>query len=302
MANQKMSEFIEQLAAQTGLDTNSTEYQELIKDENLKKLEAPEGLNKLSSLISNNLLSINTAKNHKDVAGHFKLRYYRNVEKKLGDYLRSNSGLDEDKIAEIEAEPDTLKRMELAFNNTVETVKATSTKNVKPDEKTKELSDKYNNLLGEYNTAKSSWTEKEKSWNSNLEKERIGWEIDKQLSSYKFSDTFSNDDARLLITNKLQSSPYVFKRDQTGKIGVYQKDNQDLLASDKNKTLEIKDVLDTFAAPYIKKAETNNSNSSQQRQTTTSTTPTKNGTMASRNADKVNENLEQFRKTVLRKS
>lgn len=299
MANQKMSEFIEQLAAQTGLDTNSEKFQEILKDESISKLEAPEGLNKLSSLISENLLSINTAKNHKDVAGHFKLRYYRNVEKKLGDYLRNNSGLDEEKIAEIEAEPDTLKRMELAFNNTIETVKASAGKNFTPDGKVKEVTEKYNALLGDLNKIKSEYANKEKQWSDNLEKERTTWEIDKQLSSYKFSDNFSPEDAKLLISNKLSNSPYVFKRDNSGKIGVYQKENPELLASDKNKTLELKDVLDTFAAPYIKKVETNNNNNGgTQKKFSTPAAPQGSQPTAARHADKVAENLAFFKERM----
>lgn len=294
MANQKMSEFVKSLAAQTGLDENAPEFQELLKDEGFTNSEVPDTISKLVPILSNSLLNINAAKNHKDVASHFKLRFYRNVDKALRENLMDN-GLDDETIAEIEKEPDTLNRIKTAFGKLGEVYKS---KSPAPDGKAKEIADKYNGLVNEYNTFKQSVASEKSKWQQDLENERVNWEVDSMIKSYQFSDSLPADDAVLLLKNKLSQSPYVLKKVE-GKIAVFQKDNPDLRAVSNNKVLEVKDLLDQFASPYVKKAQTSEP---KQSGTTTTTAPTNGGAkFGNMYADKLAKDKAQFQQRVLGK-
>lgn len=295
MANQKMSEFVKSLAAQTGLDENAPEFQDLLKDEAFTNSEVPDTISKLVPILSSSLLNINAAKNHKDVASHFKLRFYRNVDKALRENLL-DSGLDEDSIAEIEKEPDTLNRLKTAFGKVNEVYKS---KTPSPDGKAKEIADKYNTLVNEFNTYKQSVASEKSKWQQDLESERVNWEVDSMIKSYQFSDSLPSDDAVLLLKNKLAQSPYVLKKVE-GKIGVFQKDNPDLRAVSNNKVLEVKDLLDQFASPYVKKAQTPPTAGNQGRQITP---PASNANTFGVNmfADKLAKDKAQFESRVLNK-
>jgi len=248
MANQKLRDFIEALSNQAGIDTQSEDYNSFIKT--VDTLEIPETI---ASTIQGGLLTKHSAKNDAEIASHYKVKYYKTIDNGLKRTLRS-VGVTDEMIAELESEPDTLKRLETALPKLVDITKNSVAPSGAKDEKYLKAVEEYNKLQKQYETTISDWQTKEKKWFSELENKEINWQINNQLGSYKFNDSLPSEDVKLIISNKLNNSPYILKMNE-GKIGVYQKDNQDLVATKNNKTLEVKDVLDELASPYIAKAQ-----------------------------------------------
>lgn len=253
MANQLLSELFDSFASKTGIDTTSEEYQAFIQDKRISEITVPENVaSHLTQSVGN--LTIDAAKNNSELAKHYKVKYLTTVDNHLKNFFKGKE-VPEDFYSEIEAEPDTIKRVDKAMNKIYEYVESkASKKSGEPnDAKYKELVEKHNALMAELNTEKSTWTQKEKQWQSDLENKEIDWQVDNMLASYQYSDSIPADDAKFLVKEKMKKLPYVFKKTENG-IGVYQKENADLMAyAENNKPLSVKDILDKEVSPYTRK-------------------------------------------------
>lgn len=252
-----VSELIESLANQAGIDTQSEGYIKLIQDKRLSEVAVPDDVEKA---IFNGILTKEAAKNDKDVAGHFKVRYMKSAEVAQKRALK-DLGVSDEIISELEKEVDTIKRIEMSYPKIAEFYKSTATSD-EGGTKYKSLLTTHNQTLEKLQQLETTWSEKEKTWNSTMESREIDWEVNNLLNGYTLTDTIPSEDARFLINKKIKESPYIIRKDN-GKIGVFQKENPDLVALEKNKPLSLKDITDVYVAPYLKKADTTKTNGKQ---------------------------------------
>ena len=200
--------------------------------------------------IKSNLITVDSARNNPDVAKHFKGQYLGTVNRELEKFLK-DTGIDEQRVNELNSETDTLKRLRAGMNVYAEHLKNTPDKKV--SEKEKELAEKLNQLQARLGETENTWQQKLSQKEQEFENERVKYAVDSQLSTFSFSEAYPIEDVKLLVNSKLQASPYIFKRNGN-KIGVYQKDNPELEAFDGAKRLELSDVLGKFVEPYLKKS------------------------------------------------
>lgn len=292
MANLNMREFFSAIAVQAGIDTESTTFKSLIENEAFEKVTVPD---EISTGIQNNLLNLSSAKNHPEVAKHFKGKYYDTTDRAFKKNLKA-SGMPDELINELDSEQDTIKKLEIGLSKYGEFVKSAFAKDGNSD-KYQELVKKHNELQSQYNQAVEGFKTKENKWFSDLETKEVQWELNNMLNGYTYTDAIPADDVKLIANNKLNQLPYVFKKVE-GKIGVFQKEHPDLVASKNNKPLTPKDVIEEVVSPYVKKSQsttTQKTESTTQQRTVVATENANASTYAERNAGRNAEILAKLK-------
>jgi hypothetical protein len=258
-----ISEFIDGLATQAGIDTSSDSYISLIQDKRLSEVSFPDEIEKA---IYSGILTKESAKNDKDIAGHFKVRYMKSAEVAQKRALKE-IGVSDDLISELEKEPDTIKRIEMSYPKIFESFKASnqSTTGAVDDTKYKSLIATHNDTLKRLQEVESTWTEKEKTWKQTMDTREIDWQVNNMINNYSLTDSIPAEDSKFIINKKIKESPFLIKN-ENGKLNIYQKENPDLIAQEKNKPVTLKDVVDMYVAPYLKKSNPSNTQSQPVRQ------------------------------------
>lgn len=247
MATKPVSEIFNALASSIGIDTESQEFKQLLSDKRLTEVQVPE---ELANQLTGGLLTIDAAKNHAEINSHFKVKHLKGVDNRLIQNLRSLNVPDEI-IQEVESQKDTLSKINLIFPKLNEYYATQANKG--GDAKYQDLITKHNALMQEKAALAESLTKNQSAWEQERENFHINQEINTVMGSYVFGDMYPADDVRLLVRNKLNDKPIIFKRTNEG-VGVFQKEHPELKAIGKdNKELTIRAVLDEIVAPYLKK-------------------------------------------------
>jgi hypothetical protein len=254
MATNNLKEFFgsisEGIDLGEGFDVNS-----------IPDVELPESFN---TSFHNKYLTVLSAKNNKDVMGHFRGQYLNDADNRLKSSFLANGGTAE-MFAELkDQEPDSMKLIDLIFGKGIELNKGAANGDnaefeaykIQTAKEMKELLTFKENSIDSVNSAINT---------NNLEwsKKMKNTMITSKLNSKNFDGGMSQKDAVYLTMRGLEDSDFELRLDENLQEKVYQKSNPEFEATVEGKNVTWDFVLDELAKPYLKK------NNQQQQQTTT---------------------------------
>lgn len=246
MANTNLREFIKVVSENFELGEGVT-----LDLEGIPEVELPE---KFNDNFHKQYLTLLSAKNNKEVMGHFRGQYLNNADGKLKASYLSNGGTEDD-FNDLKAkEPDSMKLIELVLADSVrlnstqnapsgtkehEAYKIQTAKQI--DELLKEKEGFEDRLLNTVNDTRSEWSSKLKTSM-----------IESQLNSKSFNDSMSKEDSVFLTMRKLEKSPFELRLDSDLKQSVYNKETGMEAVVD-GKNIDWSYVIDDSSYEYTKK-------------------------------------------------
>lgn len=250
MANLLVSEVINTLAKQSGVDIESEGFKLFLSDPKLNELFIDDSFIKQ---IQSSLMTFEVAKNNPDLQKHFTGSALGGIDNALRRALK-NINAPKEIMDILSGDETTLKKSEAL----IEAVKTHYEKPQDDADKEKilkenqELGRQVNELTETVNGFPSQIEKAQKELQTKHDGEVMNFNVTSKLSKYKFSSTMPLEDINLLVGNKISQMPYILKK--TGNdIKVYQKDHPDLLAQEDNKEVTIEGILDTIVSPYLDK-------------------------------------------------
>ena len=242
-----LSEFINSLAEISGV--TAEDMKSFV--EKLPEADVPE---MFCEKFNKAYFTVDAAKNEPALQSHFKGKYLDSVDRAIGGVAKTV--LPEEVMDQITEEKDSLKKAKLTVSKLVEFYQnelKTNSKG-KSSEDMQRLSAKVNELNDLIAQKDAAYASEKIKLIEGFESERLLTKVNERISSHQFSDNFKPEDVKYLVQKKIQDSPYLFKVCE-GKYQVYNKETPDTLAYKNNKAVQMNDVIDELASPYIKKAE-----------------------------------------------
>jgi len=247
MANKNLREFL------ISISTN-IEMGESFNIDDIPEVELPENF---SDEFHKQYLTPLSAKNNKEIMGHFRGQYLSTADNRLKASFLANGG-DEEMFNELKTqEPDSMKLIDLVFGKVSELKSKTKApSDNKEFEKYKLETAKQIQLLKDKEDAhivnlNKALTETNAEWSSKLK--------DSKITSYLNTKTFNNGmdkaDAIYLIKRKIEDSKYLFQLDENLNGKVMSKEDPTMAAIIDGKTPTMEEILDTYSSSYTQKNE-----------------------------------------------
>lgn len=246
----QLSEFINNLLTLSGIESDNEQLKLFLADEKLQNFEIHEDLTKK---VNNSLMTLESAKNNKEVNDSFMAKFYGSIDA-ASKRTWKDLGLPEDKIAELDKITDTPKKIEAAFKEISDHAKSQIPDNSEGDEelkkKNKELADQVNELVGKVNEMPTILEKKEQELTKDFETKEISYKLGSMVSQYKLAEGKDLEYAMFKVNKEMEASDYVI--DST--MNLRQKSNPELIAQKDNKNFTTKDWLDEIMSPFLMKS------------------------------------------------
>ena len=201
-------------------------------------------------------LTVLSAKNNKDIMGHFRGQYLNDADNRLKSSFLANGGTAE-MFAELKSqEPDSMKLIDAVYQKGLELNKSTGTGDNAEFEAYKiQTTKQIEELLGFKESANDTL-------NSTLNQNNIDWAkklkntmITSKLNGKNFDGGMNKEDAIYLTMRKLEDSDFELRLDENLQEKVYKKSEPDFEATVDGKSVTWDYVLDTYSKDYQKKNE-----------------------------------------------
>lgn len=246
----QLSEFINDLLTLSGIESDNEHLKLFLADEKLQEFEIHEDLTKK---VNNSLMTLESAKNNKDINDSFMGKFYGSIDVSTKRALKE-LGLPENKITELDKVTDTPKKIELAFKEISDHIKAQVPETGDGDEelkkKNKELAEQVNTLTTKINEHPGILEAREKELNSEFETKEISYKLGSMVSPYKYAEAYPIDFITFQVNNKLNESEFVINKDMK----LMQKSNSDLVAQKDNKEFTLTNFIEETISPYLLKS------------------------------------------------
>lgn len=250
----ELSTFINDLATLAGVEADNEQLKLLLADERLQNFEIHEDITKK---VNNSLMTLESAKNNKDVNDSFMAKFYGSIDASTKRTLK-DAGLSEDRLAEIDKVTDTPKKIELALKEMADFAKsqvpATDGGDEELKKRNKEQADQINELTSKVNEFPSTLENREKELTSEFQIKETSYKLGSMVSQYKFVPDTDIDFINFKVNKDLESSDYVVN----STMNLMQKSNPELFAQKDNKNFSLTDFLDEKLSPHLLKSNGSN--------------------------------------------
>ena len=246
----QVSEFINGLLTLAGVESDNEQLKLFLADEKLQDIEIHEDLTKK---VNSSLMTLESAKNNKDINDSFMAKFYGSIDTTTKRTLKE-AGLPEDKLAELDKITDTPKKIELALKEIADHAKNQVPDNSGGDEelikKNKELAIQVNELTTKINEFPSVLEKKETELNQVFDTKEISYKLGSMVSPYKYAEAYPLEFITFQVNTKLNDSDFVINKEMK----LMQKSNNDLVAQKDNKEFTLKDFIEETISPYLQKS------------------------------------------------
>lgn len=282
----ELSNFINELATLAGVEADNEQLKLLLADERLQNFEIHEDITKK---VNNSLMTLDSAKNNKEVNDAFMGKFYGSIDVSSKRALKE-LGLPEDKINEIGKVTDTPKMIELALKEISDHAKSQVPASDGGDEelikKNKELATQVNELTTKINEFPSVLEKKESELTQSFETKEISYKLGSLVSPYKYAEAYPLDFITFQVNNKLNESDFVINKEMK----LMQKSNSELIAQKDNKEYTLTNFIEETISPYLVKSNGSNGSTNEPTKVPPSDSPLKNNQTGAHIQD--NKNLQ----------
>lgn len=241
-----LGEFISTLAANSGIPADSPELKALLSNTNVSGCDVPDSvINKIQS----SHLTLDAAKNNKDVLFHFKAQLYNGVDSELNSTLTEMGVIDALK-ADFETEKSTPKRISLALKkiSALEKEKAGASKGDKT-----ELQKEIDRLNGSISDARKQFDAEKQLLIANHQNEILDYDLSTMLAGHNYAlpkemaQDMKIKTAKMVVNQALQTQDAKFVR-ENGALKLKRVSNDTDYFDASNQKVEAKKFIDGVLA------------------------------------------------------
>lgn len=250
---ENVAQFIQRLAKKAGIAENDQNLINILSNADLTKVTLPV---ELVTQVDNNLLSLSQAlDNHPDIKKQYHAQALNAFDANMANLI-DESGLSDEKIAELKAQKNTYKRFE-AFNTAIKEAAANSAKSKSGEDKSA-LQKQVDDLLAASKAAKADFETQIATIQKQRGEDRVNYELQSILGSHKtvFDELpvqAKNAALKTIVSQALAERKASFKFDDAGQFILVGEDDSAVLGAGNSKYTPQSLIDEVFAQQKVLK-------------------------------------------------